>query len=185
IHNFYYDGTVEAKVYQRLRQRIENFSSVVGGLQPILAKIPTLIEQATMSADPQEEEVLFAEFDHDLADPPLKVTLESMITTDVEADMASICQPRPASPITKQDLEQWLMSSPTLQRAGVKFAEIEQNSYSDKRGQQWLLSWQDKTYGVTFDPQQFEENPSLLLISAGDRLFEKLIQVCIGKQDFD
>ncbi len=37
IHNFYYDGTVEAKVYRKLRDRINAFATVVGNLQPILA----------------------------------------------------------------------------------------------------------------------------------------------------
>ncbi|MCZ0899173.1 helicase-related protein, partial [Microcoleus sp. HI-ES] len=35
IHNFYYDGTVEAKVYKKLRDRIDAFQTVVGNLQPI------------------------------------------------------------------------------------------------------------------------------------------------------
>ena len=54
IHNFYYDGTVEAKVYRRLRDRIDAFQTVVGNLQPILAQVPTFIEQAVMSANPEE-----------------------------------------------------------------------------------------------------------------------------------
>ncbi|MFN5862475.1 MAG: helicase-related protein, partial [Pseudanabaena sp.] len=50
IHNFYYDGTVEAKVYLKLRDRIKAFTTVVGNLQPILARVPTFIERAVMSA---------------------------------------------------------------------------------------------------------------------------------------
>ena len=48
IHNFYYDGTVEAKVYRKLRDRINAFATVVGNLQPILAQVPTFIEQVVM-----------------------------------------------------------------------------------------------------------------------------------------
>jgi len=36
---------------------------VVGNLQPILAQVPTFIEKAVMSADPEEEDVLMSEFD--------------------------------------------------------------------------------------------------------------------------
>ena len=50
IHNFFCDGTVEAKVYSRLRERIGAFETVVGSLQPILAQIPTFMERATMAA---------------------------------------------------------------------------------------------------------------------------------------
>ncbi|EAZ88079.1 SNF2-related protein [Crocosphaera chwakensis] len=49
IHNFYYDGTVEAKVYRRLRDRIQAFETVVGNLQPILAQVPTFIELQCVS----------------------------------------------------------------------------------------------------------------------------------------
>jgi hypothetical protein len=88
IHNFYYDGTVEAKVYKKLRDRINAFATVVGNLQPILAKVPTFIERAVMTADPQEEDVLFSEFDHDLETPPLrpalKVTTRIKMTTQIE-----------------------------------------------------------------------------------------------------
>ncbi len=185
IHNFYYDGTVEAKVYQRLRSRIQSFSSVVGSLQPILAKVPILIEQATMSADPEEEDVLFADFDHDLETPPLQVTLDEMVTLDVEADIASIRQPRPPSPVTKKDLEKWFTSSPALQQAGVQFMPMTQNREFNEVGQHWQLTWKGKNYVVTFDPQQFEENPSLRLMAAGDRLFESLIKICQGQQDSD
>jgi superfamily II DNA or RNA helicase len=171
IHNFYYDGTVEAKVYQRLRQRIENFSSVVGGLQPILAKIPTLIEQATMSADPQEEEVLFAEFDHDLAEPPLKVTLESMLQIDVDADMASLRQHQPLCLINQAEMERWLTTSPTLLQKRIKWQKVTEglwqliNHPSNKRAET-----------VTFDPQRFEETPSSGLLAIGNPVFEEMIE---------
>ncbi len=79
IHNFYYDGTVEAKVYRKLRDRIDAFQSVVGNLQPILAQVPTFIERAVMSADPEEEGVLLAEFEQILDTPPLRPSLEKMV----------------------------------------------------------------------------------------------------------
>ena len=39
IRNYFYDGTVEATVYQRLDDRIASFESVVGELQPILSQV--------------------------------------------------------------------------------------------------------------------------------------------------
>jgi hypothetical protein len=78
IHNFYYDGTVEAKVYRKLRDRIDAFQSVVGNLQPILAQVPNFIEQAVMSADPAEEGVLLAEFDEIFDAPPLRPAVDDV-----------------------------------------------------------------------------------------------------------
>lgn len=168
IHNFYYDGTVEAKVYQRLRDRIHAFSSVVGSLQPILAKVPTLIEQATMSADPQEADVLFADFDHELEAPPLQVTLDDMVTMDVEADLAQIRQPQPLAPFTWRDLETWFTTSPTLKKAGITF---------HPRNEHWQLTIpKQKDQQVTFNPFQFDErSSSLRLFAAGDVQFQSLI----------
>ena len=43
IINLHYEGTVETDVYMALRRRINLFESVVGRLQPILAKLPGVI----------------------------------------------------------------------------------------------------------------------------------------------
>jgi SNF2 family DNA or RNA helicase len=49
IINLHYEDTVEADVYRALRSRISIFEKVVGGLQPILTKLPRLIEQSVLS----------------------------------------------------------------------------------------------------------------------------------------
>ena len=56
----------------KLRDRINAFATVVGNLQPILAQVPTFIEQAAMSAGPQEEDVLMSEFEQLLCTAPLR-----------------------------------------------------------------------------------------------------------------
>jgi len=43
IVNLHYSGRVEADVYSALRGRIQLFEAVVGRLQPILAKLPSLM----------------------------------------------------------------------------------------------------------------------------------------------
>src|SRR5205814_7776401 len=48
IINLHYADTVEADVYQALRSRISIFENVVGGLQPILTKLPKLIEDSVL-----------------------------------------------------------------------------------------------------------------------------------------
>jgi SNF2 family DNA or RNA helicase len=167
IHNFYYDGTVEAKVYKKLRDRINAFASVVGNLQPILAKVPTFLERAVMSADPQEEDVLLSEFDHDLDTPPLRPALDEMVVMDVEADLAQLCQPLPPTPVTTAGIEALLTTSKILQAMEVKFEYL--------GGQIWQLTYQHKTYNVTFHPEVFNEFPSLRLMNFGDPIFDTLI----------
>lgn len=51
IINLHYEDTVEADVYRALRSRIRVFESVVGGLQPILAKLPGLIGSTVLVAN--------------------------------------------------------------------------------------------------------------------------------------
>ena len=53
IVNLHYADTVEADVYMAARNRIQLFENVVGGLQPILAKLPTLIRDTVLESGPE------------------------------------------------------------------------------------------------------------------------------------
>lgn len=172
IHNFYYDGTVEAKVYRKLRDRINAFATVVGNLQPILAQVPTFIEQAAMSADPEEEDVLMSEFDSVIDTPASQLAIEEMIVMDMDADLAEIQKPIAPSPFTPQNIEQLFTNSITLKNCNVIFTPNQQKT--------WQLTYQNYTYNITFYPQIFDEKPSLRLISFGDSLFEELLELVIS-----
>jgi SNF2 family DNA or RNA helicase len=169
IHNFYYDGTVEAKVYKKLRDRINAFATVVGNLQPILAQVPTFIEQALMSADPEEEDVLMSEFDSMLNTPPLRPTMNDMIAMDVEADLKEIQQPLPPSPIIPETIEQLFTRSDILKAYGIIFCPNSDNTYK--------LNYQNQNYTITFKPEISDEIPSIRLMSFGDPLFENLLKI--------
>ncbi|HAG84657.1 MAG TPA: helicase, partial [Cyanobacteria bacterium UBA12227] len=173
IHNFYYDGTVEAKVYKKLRDRINAFATVVGNLQPILAQVPTFIEQAAMSADPEEEDVLMSEFDQVLNTPPLRPALEEMVAMDVEADLEDIRQPISPAPVTPETIEQLFTTSTILRSCGALFEPQSERT--------WALSYKGRNVSVTFYPEVFDEMPSLRLMSFGEPLFEALLENCITK----
>lgn len=51
IINLHYANTVEADVYTALRDRIQLFGSVVGRLQPILARLPRTIAELSLSPE--------------------------------------------------------------------------------------------------------------------------------------
>lgn len=176
IHNFYYDGTVEAKVYRKLRDRINAFATVVGNLQPILAQVPTFIEQAAMSADPQEEDVLMSEFDQVLNTPPLRPALEEMVAMDVEADLEDIRKPISPAPVTPETIEQLFTTSTILRSCGALF---ERQSDRPKGGGEanrtWELTYKGRNVSVTFYPEVFDEMPSLRLMSFGEPLFQELL----------
>ena len=167
IHNFYYDGTVEAKVYRKLRDRINAFATVVGNLQPILAQVPTFIERAAMSADP-EEDVLMSDFEQVIDAPPLRLSIEEMTVMDLSADIASIQKPIISAPFTPLSIEQLFTTSAIFQNMGIIFSRA-----GDKI---WQLTYKGQSYNVTFYPEVFDEMPSLRLMNFGDALFEELLQ---------
>ena len=173
IHNFYYDGTVEAKVYRKLRDRINAFATVVGNLQPILAQVPTFIEQAAMSADPEEEDVLMSEFEQVLNTPPLRPALEEMVAMDVEADLEDIRKPYAPAPVTPETIEQLFTTSAILRSCGAFF--------ESKSERTWELTYKGRNVSVTFYPEVFDEMPSLRLMNFGEPLFEELLEKVITK----
>lgn len=168
IHNFYYDGTVEAKVYKKLRDRIDAFQTVVGNLQPILATVPTFIEQAVMSADPEEEGVLLGEFDRILDAPPPGPALDEMVAMDVESDLQEIRQPLPPTSLFPETIENLFVNSLILKQIGATFDRSENRT--------WHLNYKGRDYAVTFYPDIFEENASLQLMSFGNPLFEEMLK---------
>ncbi len=176
IHNFYYDGTVEAKVYRRLLERIDAFATVVGNLQLILAQVPTFIERAVMSADPEEEDVLLSEFEQILDTPPLRPALDEMLEADVRADLAETSRPFAPTTLTNDRIEALFTSSVMLKSQGVEF--ISQGDRS------WQLIFQSKSYLVTFHPEVFEErSSSFRLLAFGDPLFDRLLALATVQSD--
>lgn len=172
IHNFYYDGTVEAKVYSKLRERINAFETVVGSLQPILAQVPTYIEQAAMAADPEEEGVLMREFEQKVLNtPPLRPALEEMVAMDVEADLQEIRQQWASTPVKPEEVEKWCTQSRILGKKGIEFVE---------RGDRiWQMRVGERSYEVTFYPEVYEESNHLRLMGYGEPLFELLLEIVL------
>ncbi|QDZ41674.1 DEAD/DEAH box helicase (plasmid) [Euhalothece natronophila Z-M001] len=167
IHNLYYDGTVEAKVYRRLRDRINLFQNVVGHVQPILAEVPTFIEKAVMSADPQEEDVLMAEFEQNFKNVQMEMDVDDLITRDVDADLAEVQKPLPTSPISPKGIEQLMTTSQVLASQGVEWI--------DRGDKTWQVKDSNNTYQVTFYPEVFAEDSSLRFMNFGDPLFEEFL----------
>jgi hypothetical protein len=186
IHNFYYDGTVEAKVYRKLRDRINAFATVVGNLQPILAQVPTFIEQAVMSADPEEEDVLMSEFDSVLDAPPLRLAVEDMLVMNLDADIAEIQKPIHPTPFTPQSIEQLFTASALLRLHGISFQKTGDSEAllrsplalpQASADRIWELVHKAQNYTITFYPDVFDEMSSLRLMTFGDPLFEEILNI--------
>lgn len=126
IINLHYEDTVEADVYRALRSRISVFEKVVGGLQPILTKLPRLIEDSVLSnsADPA------AKRDDALLALELAITAEegSALNLDEFADEELEAPSRPDPAITLSDLRV-LLDRPILLPPGSEALHLNEKDY--------------------------------------------------------
>jgi superfamily II DNA or RNA helicase len=173
IRNYFYEGTVEATVYQRLDDRIASFESVVGELQPILSQVARIIEAAAMANDKQRGALIVKAME-EINRQVRSAEITSLNLIELTADDVELVTVEPV-PVTLQELEKTIAESnalcdrlkphPTL--AGAHLLD-------------WHGSWQE----VTFDARLFDEHPNTLtLLSYGNELLEDVLGVVAPPQD--
>lgn len=167
IRNYFYDGTVEATVYQRLDDRIASFESVVGELQPILSQVARVIEAAAMANDKQRGALIAREIEEinkQVQSAQINALNLDALADDVDQPMADI-----PTPVTLQDLERVLSESVALG---------ERLKPHPKFPRAHLLDWHGDWHEVTFDPRLFDEHPNTLtLLSYGSQLLSDVLDV--------
>jgi hypothetical protein len=130
IINLHYADTLETDVYRALRERIVLFESVVGRLQPILARLPTLITERVLEGrtkPAEERQATVAEIEGE-ADR----TRESGFDIDAVTD-AELSEPLlPASPLTMEDLER-VIARPELLPPGVEVSGLGPREYASQQ----------------------------------------------------
>jgi superfamily II DNA or RNA helicase len=165
IRNYFYEDTVEAKVYQALEGRIQWFENVVGELQPILARVAQIIQSAALERGAhraalleREIEAIRREIDQQQVSA---LNLDDYLADEVAAPTAQDV------PVTARQIQDQLLGSKTLRRHFQPHGEIP-NAYQ--------LRLDDEIYGVTFDGGLFDQYPdSLRLLSYQEELFTKLL----------
>ena len=127
IINLHYEDTVEADVYRALRSRISIFEKVVGGLQPILARLPRLIEESVLSRskalDGKRDEAL------QKLDIAISAGEESALNLDDFADEDLDVPPRPEPAINLSDLRA-ILDRPILLPRGTEAQHLNEKDYS-------------------------------------------------------
>lgn len=172
IKNYFYEDTVEAKVYRALEGRINWFETVVGDLQPILAQIPRLIEQAAMMSGADRDAYLQREL------AALRQQIDEQRLAALRLDEVLPAEPEvPAQetpPLTQADIERYFLQN-TLFGSRFKPHPTQPGAY--------ILEWKGEAIDVTFDPRLFDEYPqSLRLISYNEPLFSELLQYGLGSE---
>lgn len=165
IRNYFYEDTVEARVYKALSNRIDWFQQVVGPLQPILASVGQVIQALAMVPETERRQALQEELTR------LQAALESAqagLNLDEWADQAGEdAGVFPESPVTLPELAQVLTTAPTFHDR-FRTHETIANAF-------WLHH-EGKELAVTFDPTVFDEHPNTLqLLTFGNPLLTCLL----------
>lgn len=149
ITNLHYRDTVEADVYQALRERISVFETVVGGLQPILNRLPGLISDAVLSRAGDESEKGVE------AIRALEGAIEegraTAIDLDEFADSDLRMPDRPDPALTLADLRR-VLEQPRLMPAGKEAKPLNGADFRYEDGDL------PQAIRVTIDPAFFEEH---------------------------
>ncbi|MBN1319051.1 MAG: DEAD/DEAH box helicase, partial [Anaerolineales bacterium] len=173
IRNYFYEETVEARVYQALAHRINWFEGVVGDLQPILARVGRAIERVVMAAPDEREQVLAGELDEierglDQRDSDILNVYEGSESVHPWAGLAA--------PITLSELERCFLESGYFEHQIAPNPAIETT---------YLVTTSQGQAAITFDPETFDRFPnSLRLLSYGDQVLDELLsRVPVPEED--
>jgi len=165
VRNYFYDGTVEATIYQRLDERIASFESVVGELQPILSQVGRVIEAAAMAKDKQRGQLIAREIEE------INRQLSSQEIRALDVDKYVVehvrLEAEEPPPVTLPELERTLIESEAFGRRFEPHPSIPGAHLFD-----WHGTWQP----VTFNPDLFDAHPNTLkLMTYGSGILEEVL----------
>ena len=163
IVNLHYEGTVETDVYMALRRRIHLFESVVGRLQPILAKMSSVITGHVLgnrSRDPESRAALTGELEQQAEQAKREgFDLDAMLDGDLQEP------PRPIPTLTLHDLDMVLQRADSLPAALV-VKKLQNGEYA------YQAPGMTNPVRITTRPDYFDEHSdSLELWSPGSPSF--------------
>ena len=163
IVNLHYEGTVETDVYMALRRRIHLFESVVGRLQPILAKMSSVITGHVLghhTNDPDARAALTGELERQAEQAKKEgFDLDAMLDSDLQEP------PRPAPKFTLPDLDLILQRADSLP-PGIAIKKLQNGEYA------YQAPGMAEPVRITTRPDYFDDHSdSLELWSPGSPAF--------------
>ncbi|MBM3879666.1 MAG: helicase [Verrucomicrobia bacterium] len=163
IVNLHYEGTVEADVYMALRRRINLFESVVGRLQPILARLPGVITGHVLdrrNRDPEARAAITGDLEQQAeAAKQEGFDLDAMLDADLQEP------PRPDPKLTLLDLD-LVLDRPDALPPGIMVKKLQDGEYA------YQAPGMAKPVRITTRPDYFDEHSeSLELWSPGSPAF--------------
>ena len=163
IVNLHYEGTVETDIYRVLKARIGLFESVVGRLQPILARLPRTISQSVLAGERRDDRERANAVDAIDREARERAGAGFDIDAVTEHDLAMPARPPPT--VTMEDLDR-IVGSSDLMPPGFEVRPMGPREYG------LLAPGMGESLRVTTDPEYFEEHAeSVELWSPGNPLF--------------
>ncbi len=163
VVNLHYEDTVETDIYRALRERIGLFETVVGRLQPILARLPGAISRSVLSGrgrDARERADLVADIEREANE-----RRDAGLDIDAAAEDELSVPPHAPSTVTMEDLDR-IVASDRLMAPGVGIQPLGWREYGLR------APGMSASLRVTTDPEYFEEHvESVELWSPGNPLF--------------
>ncbi len=163
IVNLHVEGTVETDIYRALRDRIRLFQSVVGRLQPILARLPGRISESVLTGqgrDARERARLVDDIQRETSErESAGFDLDAVTAADL------VLPDRPPATVTMEDLDR-IIGSSDLMPPGAEVQPMGTREYA------LSMPGMSEPLRVTTDPAYFEEHAeSVELWSPGNPLF--------------
>ena len=166
VRNYFYQGTVEAIVYQRLDGRITSFENVVGQLQPIHGKVAQVIEAAAMTGKEQREALIAREVE--AINAAVRSAEVSSLNLDAYVDASVEAGSAAKSPVTLKELEQVITVSGAFSQRLRPHPQI---------AGAHLLDWNGRDQAITFNSALFDEHPNTLqFMSFGSKLLAETLE---------
>ncbi|GAB4161483.1 MAG: hypothetical protein Fur0021_34650 [Candidatus Promineifilaceae bacterium] len=173
IFNYFYRDTIEDRIYQALKDRINWFEDVVGTLQPILADVTKVTRDlAMLPAERQAAEL-------DSAIRKLREEIDRARVESLDLD-EYLHQEEPGralqSPVTLADLGTTLTQSLATRHLFRPHPELD-DAY-------WL-NWRGEKTAVTFSVEQFDKLPDTLhFMSYGSPLLAEILDALPAPQAY-
>lgn len=166
IRNYFYEDTVEARVYQALSRRIDWFEWIVGELQPILGGVERTIREIALTKKDARKTRLEAAI-RQLEEEYERQKAEGFVLDDY-LNREAPDRIDDGTPVKLADLERLLTQSESMKSLWGPHPEI--------LGA-WLIRWNDGDIPVTFNRELFDRFPETLRFPTyGEPLFEELVK---------
>ena len=166
IRNYFYEDTVEARVYQALSRRIDWFEWIVGELQPILGGVERTIREIALTKKDDRKTRLEAAI-RQLEEEYERQKAEGFVIDDY-LNREAPDRIDDGTPVKLADLERLLTQSESMKSLWDPHPEIPDA---------WLLRWNDGEIPVTFNRELFDRFPETLrFLTYGEPLLAELLK---------